>query len=57
MYLLILAKNEFGYILGGFFSNSSGHPAPRFSYLPPQYCALFVDIQIPHEILLAIKGW
>jgi hypothetical protein len=25
-FALILAKNEFGYILGDFFTNSSGHP-------------------------------
>jgi hypothetical protein len=27
-YALILTKNELGYILGDFFENSSGHPAP-----------------------------
>jgi hypothetical protein len=28
-YALILAKNGLGYILGEFFSNSSGHPDPE----------------------------
>jgi hypothetical protein len=34
-YVLILAKNGLGYILGEFFTNSSGHPAPRTAISVP----------------------
>jgi hypothetical protein len=27
MYVLLLTRNGFGYVWGGFFTNSSGHPA------------------------------
>jgi hypothetical protein len=31
---LILAKNGLGYIVGGFFTNSSGHPAYEVNLVP-----------------------
>jgi hypothetical protein len=42
-YVLILTKNEVGYILGYFFTNSSGHTAMgttcRYLMIPPQKIA------------------
>jgi hypothetical protein len=35
MYALILSKNVLGYILGEFFTNSSGHPSVRPVFLVP----------------------
>jgi hypothetical protein len=36
-YELLLTKNALGYILGVFFTNSSGHPAPNCWIIPPHF--------------------
>jgi hypothetical protein len=40
MHLLILTKNGYGYILGDFFTNSSGHPAYSHRDVIPMYVRL-----------------